>query len=117
MHNPHADVAPGSVDGVWVAVTQLGQSEGHSVEDGWLQRQAMLAEAHATKLNHIKTYLLVEVVVVVRNLADANWELGVHVLSNGLRGWVHVVLGVGERWKALGVPESLSKDILSDFGP
>lgn len=45
-----------------------------------------------------------KVVVVVSDLTNADWQLGVHVLSNGLRGWVYIVFGVREGRQALGVP-------------
>lgn len=37
VHDSESNVAPGTVNGVLVTVTELGQSEGHSEEDGGLE--------------------------------------------------------------------------------
>lgn len=48
-----------------------------------------------------------KVVVVVSDLADADWKLGVHVTGNVLSGTINTVLGVTESRKTLGIPVSL----------
>lgn len=102
MHDSDTDVAPGTVDGVWVSVTKLCQSKGHSVEDGWLGG-TLLAKCCNSGARAF-SYLLVKVVVVVSDLADANWELGVHVTGDVLGRSINTVLGVSESRQALGVP-------------
>jgi len=84
VHDAHADVAPGAVLGVLVAVTSQRQSNSDSIENSGL---------------------LVQVVEVVRDEADVRRDLGVHLLLDLC--WVGGDLVLGNGRNASGVHPSL----------
>ena len=91
MHDSDSNIRPSRLQRIWVVVSNDCQSQGDCVEDSWLLVQMVVARKEIS----FSSYLMRKgsgIALLICDLSDTDWNLGVHLLADLVRVCGEVVL-------------------------